>query len=357
MFVDPRRFVVHRGKGSVCAFRSRARTRQKAFAAAHFESERRWGDRHDYRWEPFVAADPTSSWVYQITTDQRPNYLLFRASSDGGRTWLEARHICRRGKLRVPWQFDPQIAVAHNGIVDAVCLDGFRPGVVFARSRDHGRTWAADIRLDKPLHYSDKPTLVVSGNDVYVAFNSYNALYVASSHDGGTTWEPPVRATSEHRWYYSYSGTAAPDGSVWFAVDGETGRDETRDGHIELVTSADRGATWRTIPFAFTHEGAPCNVHHCYPDFYTGQDAVAVDSVGTFVFVFAKNESKQGPNALYESRSRDGVRWSAATAINTLGNNTSPAIEAGPVAGDFRLVWQDNRNGPRAWNTWYTQDR
>ncbi len=28
---------------------------------------------------------------------------------------------------------------------------------------------------------------------------------------------------------------------------------------------------------------------------------------------------------------------------------------AGPAAGDFRLVWQDDRNGPRAWNTWYAR--
>ncbi len=328
---------------------------QNTLTSAHFEGEHRWGDRSDYRWEPFVAADPSSSWVYQITTDQRPNYLLFRASPDGGRSWLAARHICRRG-TRVPWQFDPQIAVTKKGVVYAVCLDGFKPGVVFTRSRDHGHTWTPDIRLDNPLGYSDKPTLVASSEkDVYVAFNSYYALYVASSHDGGVTWQTPVKATTKHRWYYSYSGAAAPDGSVWFAVDGETGPNQTGDGHIALVTSADRGATWRTIPFAVTHEGAPCKRHNCYPDFYTGQDAVAVDRTGAFVFIFAKNDTKQGSNALYASRSSDGARWSAPLAINTLGNNTSPAIAAGPAAGDFRLVWQDNRNGANAWNTWFAK--
>ena len=331
--------------------------RQNAVTLPHFESEQRWGASTDNRWEPVVATDPTSSWVYQMTTDQRPDYLLFRASRDGGRTWLPTRHICRRG-TRVPFQYDPQIAVSKQGLVDAVCLDGFRPGVVFTQSRDRGRTWSGDVPLAKPfLHYSDKPTLVLSasGNDLYVAFNGGYALYVASSHDGGATWQPPIKATTEHRWYYSYGGTAAPDGSVWFAVDGESGRDETGDGHVELVTSADGGATWRTIPFAFAHEGAPCRGHDCYPDFYTAQDAVAVDASGAFVFVFAKNATKQGPNALYESRSQDGMHWGKASAINRLGNNTSPAILAGITPGDFRLVWQDNRNGPHAWNTWYAQ--
>ncbi|MFY9665344.1 MAG: sialidase family protein [Candidatus Cybelea sp.] len=330
--------------------------RRQALAPPRFKSEQRWGSRAENRWEPVVAADPASSWVYQMTTDQLPDSLIFRASQDGGRTWLPTRHICLRG-VRVPFQYDPQIAVSSSGAVDVICLNGFRPGVVFTQSRDHGRSWSRTVRLDAPLRYSDKPTLVLSssGKDVYVAFSGGEALYVASSHDGGASWQQPVKATSEHLWYYPYSGTAARDGSVWFAVDGEAGHDQTGDGHVELVTSSDGGATWRTIPFAVSREGARCRGHECYPDFFTAQDAIAVDRSGAYVFVFAKNASKQGPNALYESRSRNGVRWSVPSAINTLGNNTSPAIKAGPVAGEFRLVWQDNRNGPYAWNTWYAK--
>ncbi|MBV9028580.1 MAG: hypothetical protein JO311_08185, partial [Candidatus Eremiobacteraeota bacterium] len=32
-----------------------------------------------------------------------------------------------------------------------------------------------------------------------------------------------------------------------------------------------------------------------------------------------------------------------------------PAIVPGPRAGEFRLVWQDNRNGFHSWNTWYSR--
>ncbi|MBV8344368.1 MAG: hypothetical protein JO190_05145, partial [Candidatus Eremiobacteraeota bacterium] len=62
-----------------------------AGGAPRFESEQRWGQVGDTRWEPVTAADPSSSWVYQMTTDQRPDYLLVRASSDGGRTWRKER--------------------------------------------------------------------------------------------------------------------------------------------------------------------------------------------------------------------------------------------------------------------------
>src|SRR5579863_4721729 len=69
----------------------------RAAQSARFESEHRWGNGSDNRWEPVVAADPSSPWIYQMTTGQRPDYLLFRASSDRGATWSPARHICRRG--------------------------------------------------------------------------------------------------------------------------------------------------------------------------------------------------------------------------------------------------------------------
>jgi hypothetical protein len=325
-------------------------------ARTGFESEQLWGEPGRDDWEPVVAADPSSSWVYQMTTRQRPNFLLFRSSPDGGATWNRARHICRRG-IKPHFQFDPQIAVARDGVVDVVCLDNFLPGVVFTQSSDRGHTWSAPVRLDGFQRYSDKPTLLASasGDDVYVAFNDQYALYVAASHDAGTTWSRPVRATMRHLWYYSYGGAIAPDGSVWFAADGEAGTNQTGDGHIALVRSTDNGATWTTIPIARTHEGAPCRLKRCYPDFFTGEDAVAADASGNLVVVYAKNQVQGGPNSLYARRSRDGVHWSEPLAVATVGNSTSPAIVAGPQAGDFRLVWQDDRNGGHAWNTWYAR--
>jgi hypothetical protein len=323
---------------------------------AGFETERLWGAPGRDDWEPVNAADPSSGWVYQMTTKQRPNFLLFRSSDDGGTTWNRSRHVCRRG-IKPHFQFDPQVAVARDGTVDVVCLDNFLPGVVFTQSHDRGRTWSVPVRLDRFHRYSDKPTLLVSasGDDVYVSFNDFYALYVAASHDGGKSWNRPVLATRRHLWYYSLGGAIAPNGSVWFAVDGEAGKNQTGDGHIALVRSIDGGSSWATVPMALTHEGAPCLVKRCYPDFYTGQVAVAADSAGRLVCIYAKNDVAQGPNALYVRRSRDGVTWSAPAPIATAGNSTSPAVVPGPDAGDFRLVWQDDRNGSQAWNTWYSR--
>ena len=62
-----------------------------------------------------------------------------------------------------------------------------------------------------------------------------------------------------------------------------------------------------------------------------------------------------GNNSLYVSRSTDGINWTTPVVLNALGNSTSPELGTGPTPNDFRMVWQDNRNGTTAWNTWYAR--
>jgi len=61
------------------------------------------------------------------------------------------------------------------------------------------------------------------------------------------------------------------------------------------------------------------------------------------------------PKSLYVRRSRDGFNWSAPVVVNGAGDSNMPAIASGPSAADFRLVWQDDRNGSNGWNTWYVR--
>jgi hypothetical protein len=53
--------------------------------------------------------------------------------------------------------------------------------------------------------------------------------------------------------------------------------------------------------------------------------------------------------------SPDGTTWSAPILVNARGDSNMPALADGPTAGDFRLMWQDNRNGANAWHTWYSR--
>ena len=146
--------------------------RRQALAPPRFKSEQRWGSRAENRWEPVVAADP--SLELGLPDDDRSVAGFTDLSSfTGRRTHVasDAPHLPARNASAV------SIRSADRGKqqrrVDVICLNGFRPGVVFTQSRDHGRSWSRTVRLDAPLRYSDKPTLVLSssGKDVYVAFS------------------------------------------------------------------------------------------------------------------------------------------------------------------------------------------
>lgn len=118
--------------------------------ARDFDSERVWSGYDD--WEPAVAVDPGSSYVYQMTTrynDPRvcnscaSPVLVFRRSRDGGATWEPDRLLATTKKS----QNDPQIEVAADGTIYVAWLNDYQPGVKFMKSPDHGSTWTTPIAI------------------------------------------------------------------------------------------------------------------------------------------------------------------------------------------------------------------
>src|SRR5215472_13729324 len=63
-------------------------------AAAQFDTEQLWGTTSNTYWEPTIAADPSSNWVYQLTTNTSAKQILFRSSSDGGNVWGSSINVC-----------------------------------------------------------------------------------------------------------------------------------------------------------------------------------------------------------------------------------------------------------------------
>ena len=106
-------------------------------AAPGFDAERVWSGFDD--WEPAVAADPSTSDIYQMTTrynGPKPcngcplPAMIFRRSRDGGATWDPDRFMpTTKAK-----QNDPQVEVASDGSIYVVWIDGYDPGVRFTRS-------------------------------------------------------------------------------------------------------------------------------------------------------------------------------------------------------------------------------
>jgi hypothetical protein len=85
--------------------------------------------------------------------------------------------------------------------------------------------------------------------------------------------------------------------------------------------------------------------------------ALAIDVAGKIAIAYHAGDTPGGAQKLYVRTSMDGVTWSERRELSngsSTVNNAFPALAAGPAPGDFRLVWQDDRQGSTdAWNTWY----
>lgn len=105
-------------------------------------------------WSPEGGPDGSLHVVYQ---GKRPETLVddvfYRRSTDGGKTWSEAKRLPDDDPTKLISQFLPSLSVAPNGRLDAAWWD-FRddPGtyvndVYYTSSTDSGRTWAKNIRV------------------------------------------------------------------------------------------------------------------------------------------------------------------------------------------------------------------
>jgi hypothetical protein len=351
--------------------------------APSFASEQAFPGTGAY-WEPTIAVDPSSSYVYQAVTyinasktcPSCPGTAIFlRASPDGGATWGAAHPIYLAGGKG--WQYDPQLKVATDGTVYAVFLQTFDPGSVLFKSTDHGATWSVPYTMNGALTYNDKPILEISpsGQDVYVAFNVKTASYVAVSHDYGQTFIQ-VKTSNESLWWYTYGGTYNPvDGSAYFAQAGESGT--TTNGAGKTITNAGHvggpqkifvlkmnhaGTSWTNTYIETSATPTPCAISACYVDYFAAQGSIAADSLGNLMLAYTANAVNGTPHSLFARTSADGVHWSGRILVNSLGDSNFPIVASGPAPGDFRLVWQDNRKnacwncgGLHDWNTWYTR--
>jgi len=339
------------------------RVERPSAAAKEFAAERVWSGHDD--WEPAIAVDPTSSYVYQMTTrytGKRPcaicrlPAIVFRSSADGGATWGPDTWIA----LTHESQNDPQIAVSNDGTIYAVLLNDYVPGIKFTKSSDHGVTWTEPIRLTgggrKPA-FSDKPFLIISpnGQDVYIAFNAINS-WVVASHDFGRTFLPAVKTNNDNRYWFHSGGGVAANGDVYFAAADYTQNFEG-DVHIDVLKSTDKGKTWATIRVDTSKETPACEWSDgCYLGFLGPAPGLAIDPTGKILFAYNAGNVPNGNERIYVRTSINGVNWSARQSISAGPGSVNSGFPAVQTAGadDFRVVWQDNRNGPpNIWNTWY----
>ncbi len=315
-------------------------------------------------WEPAVAVDPGSSYVYVLTTRYNGEpacsghcpdpALILRVSSDGGASFGPESYLCVCQGTE--GQNDPQIAVALDGTVYTAWINDFVPGVVFSRSRDHGRTWSPPKVLFSRLPFSDKPILAISadGRDIYLAANA-SSSYMVASHDFGATFSRPLRTNHDDRYYFANGGFVASNGIVTFS---EASYTQTSTGPVFIHTlrSADGGRSWETTLVDVVPEQPDCTFGGCPLEFYGPADALAGDASGRLVLLYNGPLVPKGPQRMFLRRSTDGgATWGARLEVSAApaGANAAFPAAVGTGIGDFRIWYMDDRNGPLSWNVWF----
>ncbi|HEY1770767.1 MAG TPA: sialidase family protein [Chthoniobacterales bacterium] len=323
--------------------------------APGWDSERVWSGEDD--WEPFCAVDRASRFVYQLTTrfNARVSGIFFRASSDGGETWGLDQLIAPIHE----WQADPQIEVAADGTIFVVWLDGPHWTSRLIKSSDHGATWTPPVTIAPSLPWTDHPWLAVSpdGRDVYVGLNEDESFLVAS-HNGGATFDAPVLTSHTPGHWWDHNGaTIAPDGSIYFVAINFF-LDYRGDAEISVISSHDKGASWQVAHIDRSAPPPGCNgAPGCEYGFLSSTASLAIDPGGTILLAYSAGEAIKQPEPMWITTSTDGAHWTPRVQVshpNAAATSGFPAVAAGPVAGDFRVVWQSDAAGdPRGWNTFY----
>jgi hypothetical protein len=314
------------------------------------------------QWEPAVAADgsghlfalyPHYGRVPGCKACRIPTMLLL-ASNDNGKTWQAPHVMLDSGS----GQFDAQIAIdpADRHTVFAAWLENKKREVMLARSLDSGATWSFTIAARSNVEL-DKPALAVRGQNVYVAFNHEEEVWVAASQDGGASFTPArVNADSRPGWSLLGSATVDPTGNAYLAWASYSKAGGAR-GSVDLFVakSSDAGKIWSSRPLDVSAAAPGCKDEDCGEAYLGAQIALTSDNDGTLYALWSAGRTPMGSQRIYFSSSTNGgenwlPRASVSSALQGV-EHAFPAIAAGNN-GDVRIAWMDSRNAPY-WNTYY----
>ncbi len=356
-----------RRSGTVLASVVNAPVAQRKTAAlppgGGFSPQTRLGYMAGDQWEPAIAADRFGH-IYMLY----PQYLgvpgcadcpsptmILQISSDRGATWSAPRQIAPPGT----GQWDAQIGVdpVDGQTVYASWLQNGKSDTVVAKSTDFGTTWTVVV-ADSTNAGTDKPILAVRGQNVYVAFNHAQKVWVASSHDGGATFTvSQVNPNGKLGWSLAGGGTVTPNGNVYFSWAGyEQNGGAKGKVNLYISKSSNGGATWTNTVIDVSGAPPDCSAYLCGWAYLGAQVTMASDTAGTLYALWNAGTVAKGPERLYFAKSTNGgSTWSTKVDVSNAPsgkNHAFPAIAAG-AAGDVRISWMDDRSPSGFWNAYY----
>jgi hypothetical protein len=343
--------------------------------------------------EPWVAVNPTNPnnlvgvWQQDRWTDGGSKGLGTARSTNGGATWAAVAPI--------PWSTcagstdaeatratDPWVSFGPSGTAHQIALaldpNGFMTAILASRSTDGGATWSAPatlIRDDDLRFFNDKESITADPTNANLVYAVWDRIYkpgqskgfasqlnsfafrgfpyLARSTDGGATWEPARRFSSNANLFtIGNQVVVLPNGTVIDFTDYSTGSGNQGANHDwkAVFRSTDHGATWtpKPITIATVEE-----VAHRIPDgsfpVRAGGDDIAVDPVsGALYAVWTDGRFNDGShNDIVLSKSSDGgLTWSAPLKVS--GNPSgvdahTPSVEVN-ASGQVAVAWYDYRN-------------
>jgi hypothetical protein len=341
--------------------------RAAAPPAGGFAPQTRLGYQSGDAWEPAIAAD-RSGHIYVLypqylgvpgcPTCPSPTMILL-ISADRGATWAAPRQIAPPGT----GQWDAQIVVdpIDGRTVYAAWLQNGKSDIAVAKSTNFGASWSVAI-ADSTNAGTDKPILVVRGQDVYVGYNHTQKVWVSASHDGGAHFTSAVvNPNGKLGWSLAGGGAIDTSGGVYFSWAGyEQNGGAKGPVNLYISKSSDGGATWTNTQIE--RSGAPpdCSAYSCGWAYLGAQSTMASDATGTLYALWNAGLIDKSPERIYFAKSTDGgATWSAKAEISAAPAGVAhafPAIAAG-AAGDVRIAWMDARAAGPLWNTYYRNSK
>jgi|SRR5579862_1510871 len=343
-------------------------------AAPQFSAQKRVGLLTGDQWEPAVAADGSGR-VYVLyphygrlrdCKDCRIPTMLLVASADSGKTW-QAPHVMLESDSG---QYDAQIVIdpSDRHTVYTAWLQNHKRAVMLAKSVDSGNTWSFTMAVRSEVEL-DKPALAVRGQNVYVAFNHEEEVWVAVSQDAGRSFTPTrVNAESRPGWSLLGSATVDPTGNAYLAWASYSKAGGARGAvNLYVAKSGDAGKSWSASLLDVSSAAPGCKEEECGEGFLGAQVSLTSDADGTLYALWSAGNSPFGPQRIYFSSSTNGGEsWLSRISVSYAEPNVEhgfPAIVAGN-SGDVRIAWMDARNSaPNSttnpttnsplWNTYY----
>jgi hypothetical protein len=342
--------------------------------------------------EPWIAVNPVDPdnlvGVFQQDrwTDGGAKGLSTAYSTNGGSSWTIASPIpwstcAGSADQKATRATDPWVSFGPDGTAHAIALaldpNGFMTAILASRSTDGGATWSVPatlIRDDDLRFFNDKESLTADPTDADLVYaiwdriykpgqskgfpsqvNSFafrGAPYLARSTDGGATWEPARRISSNANLFtIGNQIVVQPDGTLIDFADYSTGSGVQPSNHDwkAVFRSIDHGVTWsKPVTIAQVEE-----VAHRIPDgsfpVRAGGDDIAVDpNSGDLYAVWTDGRFNDGAHddIVLSKSSVGGLTWSPPIKVsaNPVGVDAhTPSVEVN-LDGQVAVGYYDYRN-------------